>query len=90
MSYKLYNKALGYAIAISSATLVYSVIFFQGITKDSVLIFLGTTPLLKLVKKEDMRAIYIEEILEKDQIRLKVEAFGDEYTQIYNRIVEKK
>ena len=53
MTYRLNNNASGYALAISSAMVVYSIIFFQGINKEFVLVFLGTSPLLKLVKKED-------------------------------------
>lgn len=84
MTYRLNNKVSGYALAISSAMVVYSIIFFQGINKEFVLVFLGTTPLLKLVKKEDLKEISMEEIQDKNEIILKIKAFGDLYTQIYD------
>lgn len=84
MTYRLNNNASGYALAISSAMAVYSIIFFQGINKEFVLVFLGTSPLLKLVKKEDLKKISMEEIQDKNEIILKIKAFGDLYTQIYD------
>ncbi len=84
MTYRLNNNASGYALAISSAMVVYSIIFFQGINKEFVLVFLGTSPLLKLVKKEDLKKISMEEIQDKNEIILKIKAFGDLYTQIYD------
>ena len=44
------------------------------------LVFLGTTPLLKLVKKEDLKEISMEEIQDKNEIILKIKAFGGLYT----------
>lgn len=84
MTYRLNNNASGYALAISSAMVVYSIIFFQGINKEFVLVFLGTSPLLKLIKKEDLKKISMEEIQDKNEIILKIKAFGDLYTQIYD------
>ena len=85
MTYRLNNKASGYVLAISSAMVVYSIIFFQGINKEFALVFLGTTPLLKLVKKEDLKEISMEEIQDKNEIILKIKAFGNLYTQVYDK-----
>lgn len=85
MTYRLNNKASGYALAIRSAMVVCSIIFFQGINKEFVLVFLGTTPLLKLVKKEDLKEISMEEIQDKNEIILKIKAFGGLYTQVYDK-----
>lgn len=75
-------------LAISSAMVVYSIIFFQGINKEFVLVFLGTSPLLKFVKKEDLKEISMEEIQGKNEIILKIKAFGDPYTQVYDKDIK--
>ena len=67
---------------------VYSTIFFQGINNEFVLVFLGTSPPLRLVKKEGLKEISMEEIQGKNEIILKIKAFGDLYTQIYD--IDKK
>lgn len=83
MTYKLYNRPTGYALVLSSVLLIYSFIFFQGIGRDGVLVALGSTSLLKLVKKEDIEEITMEEIKDKDEIKVVIQAHGTTYRQVY-------
>lgn len=66
MTYKLYNRPVGYALVLSSVLLIYSFIFFQGMARDGVLVALGSTSLLKFIKKETIEKITMEEDKDKD------------------------
>ena len=85
MAYQWGSTIQDYVLAGSSVLLLYSLAFFQGINKDSVLVFLGTTSLLKRIKASEMDHILLEEVSDKTTYRLKIVAFGEEFTQFYQR-----
>lgn len=85
MAYQWGSTIQDYILAGSSVLLLYSLAFFQGINKDSVLVFLGTTSLLKRIKVNEMDHILLEEVSGKTTYRLKIVAFGEEFTQLYQR-----
>lgn len=84
MTYKLYNRPIGYVLVLSSVLLIYSFIFFQGIGRDGVLVALGSTSLLKFIKKEAIEEITMEEIKDKDEIKVEIQAHGTTYRQVYD------
>ena len=85
MAYQWGSTIQDYVLAGSSVLLLYSLTFFQGINKNSVLVFLGTTSLLKRIKAGEMDHILLEEVSDKTTYRLKIVAFGEEFTQFYQR-----
>ncbi|WP_306489227.1 hypothetical protein [Anaerococcus octavius] len=83
LCYKLDNTVLGYAIAISAVLLIYTVIFFPGIRKDGFNIFLGATPILKIVSFDKVKSVGIKSSKNND-LELTIKAHGDTYSQTYD------
>lgn len=87
--YKFDNTALGYIIALATATMLYTSLFYQGIAENGIHIFLGTSPLLKQVEPGKITKIDIVKN-KNDDIELKIHAFGDTYKQVYRLADEGK
>ncbi len=77
------NSILGYLIVSFATMSIYTSYFYQGITNNGIHIFLGTTPLLKFARFEDIKKICIEKS-KKDEFKLTIYVFGNEFHQIYN------
>ena len=48
---------MGYTIAVSSMLLVYSMAFFQGAGPDGIIVFMGTTPLLRKISWQEVTSL---------------------------------
>ena len=54
MAYHWSSTVMGYTIAVSSMLLVYSMAFFQGAGPDGIIVFMGTTPLLRKISWQEV------------------------------------
>lgn len=84
MCYKFDNTALGYLIALAATIMLYTSVFFQGFTEKGVNIFLATSPILKLVKFDEINTIDIKEN-NKDELIVTIGAFGTTFVQVYEK-----
>lgn len=78
------NTVLGYLIALAATMMLYTSVFFQGITEKGINIFLGTSPILKFVKFDEINSIDLKEN-DKDELKVTIEAFGTAFVQVYNK-----
>ncbi|WP_151410369.1 hypothetical protein [Anaerococcus sp. Marseille-P9784] len=85
MAYRYYNNFIGYTLAISTILLVYSIVFFPGIANGKVLIFMGSTPLLKLVELSEIKEIFTDNSKDENSFKIKIRVFGNEFTQTYSK-----
>ncbi len=83
MAYYWSSTAMGYTIAVSSMLLVYSMAFFQGAGPDGIIVFMGTTPLLRKISWQEVTSLESTPIKNTHDLELKVKAHGDEYKQRY-------
>ena len=83
MAYYWSSTAMGYTIAVSSMLLVYSMAFFQGAGPDGIIVFMGTTPLLRKISWQEVTLLESTPIKNTHDLELKVKAHGDEYKQRY-------
>lgn len=81
LCYRFDNTVLGYAIVISAVLLIYKVIFFPGIRKDGVNIFMGVNPLLKNVSFNDINSSSLKE--DNNNLKIIIKAYGNTYIQTY-------
>lgn len=81
LRYRFDNTALGYAIVISAVLLIYTLIFFPGIKKDGVNIFMGVNPLLNNVNFNDINSFSLKE--DNNNVKLIIKAYGSTYIQTY-------
>ena len=84
LCYRFDNTVLGYLIALSATMMLYTSMFFQGITEKGINIFLGTSPILKFVKFDEINKIDMKEN-DKDELILTIEAYGTTFVQVYNK-----
>ena len=82
MCYKFDNTALGYLIALAATIMLYTSVFFQGITEKGINIFLGTSPILKFVELNKITKLEMERN-KYGEIELKIHAYGNENKQSY-------
>lgn len=83
MAYHWSSTVMGYTIAVSSMLLVYSMAFFQGAGSDGIIVFMGTTPLLRKISWQEVASLESTPIKNTHDLELKVKAHGDEYKQRY-------
>ena len=83
MAYYWSSTAMGYTIAVSSMLLVFSMAFFQGAGPDGIIVFMGTTPLLRKISWQEVTSLESTPIKNTHDLELKVKAHGDEYKQRY-------
>lgn len=83
MAYHWSSTVIGYAVAVSSMLLVYSMAFFQGAGPDGIIVFMGTTPLLRKISWQEVTFLESTPIKNTHDLELKVKAHGDEYKQRY-------
>lgn len=83
LCYRLDNRVLGYAIAITAVLLIYTVMFFLGIRKDGFNIFLGSSPILKFVSFDKIKSVSIRSSKNK-YLELTISAHGNTYSQTYD------
>lgn len=83
LCYRLDNTVLGYAIALSAVLLIYTVMFFPGMRKDGVNIFLGSSPILQFVSFDKIKSVGIKSSKNND-LKLTIKAQGNTYSQIYD------
>ena len=83
MAYHWSSTVMGYTIAVSSMLLVYSMVFFQGAGPDGIIVFMGTTPLLRKISWQEVTSLESTPIKNTHDLELKVKAHGDEYKQRY-------
>ena len=83
MEYYWSSTSMGYTIAVSSMLLVYSMAFFQGAGPDGIIVFMGTTPLLRKISWQEVTLLESTPIKNTHDLELKVKAHGDEYKQRY-------
>ena len=83
MAYHWSSTVMGYTIAVSSMLLVYSMVFFQGAGPDGIIVFMGTTPLLRNIPWQEVTSLESTPIKNTHDLELKVKAHGDEYKQRY-------
>ncbi len=82
--YKFDNTVLGYLIALTATMMLYTSVFFQVFTEKGINIFLGTSPILKFVKFDEINSIDLEEN-NKDELKVTIEAYGTTFVQVYNK-----
>lgn len=82
--YKFDNTIIGYLIALAATIMLYTSVFFQGFTEKGVNIFLATSPILKLVKFDEINIIDIKEN-NKDELIVTIGAFGTTFVQVYEK-----
>lgn len=87
MCYKFDNTLLGYLIVLAVTTMLYAFVFFQGFTEEGINIFLGTSPILKFVKFDEINTIDMEEN-DKDELILTIEVYGTNFVQVYEKETE--
>ena len=80
---KFDDSLSGYCISISAIVFVYTFIFNPGISYEAVNVFLGTTPLIKQIKFDEIENISYKDINE-DSFEIQIDAFGRTYSQIYS------
>lgn len=83
MAYHWSSTVMGYTNAVSSMLLVYSMAFFQGAGPDGIIVFMGTTPLLRKISWQEVTSLESTPIKNTHDLELKVKAHGDEYKQRY-------
>ena len=81
--YRLDNRVLVYAIAITAVLLIYTVMFFPSIRKDGFNIFLGSSPILKFVSFDKVKGVGIKSNKNND-LELTIRAYGNTYSQTYD------
>ena len=84
MCFKFDNTVLGYLIVFAATIMLYTSVFFQGITEEGINIFLGTSPILKFVKFDEINKIDMKEN-DKDELIVTIEAFGTTFVQVYEK-----
>lgn len=84
MCFKFDNTVLGYLIVIAATIMLYTSVFFQGITEEGINIFLGTSPILKFLKFDEINKIDMKEN-DKDELIITIEAFGTTFVQVYEK-----
>lgn len=82
--YKFDNTIIGYLVALTATMILYTSVFFQGFTEKGINIFLGTSPILKFVKFDEISSIDLKEN-NKDELILTIEAYGTTFVQVYNK-----
>lgn len=82
MCYKFDNTLLGYITAIFAILSIYSSIFYQGISEKGIQITMNSTTILKFVKFDEIEKINIEK--NNDELQIKINAYGNTFTQIYD------
>lgn len=82
--YKFDNTIIGYLVALAATMMLYTSVFFQGFTEKGINIFLGTSPILKFIKFDEINKIDMEEN-NKDELILTIEAYGTTFVQVYNK-----
>lgn len=85
--YKFDNTLLGYLIVLAATTTLYTSVFFQGFTEEGINIFLGTSPILKLARFDEINTIDMEET-DKDELILTIETYGTTFVQVYEKETE--
>ena len=83
MTYRLDNSILGYLISISSIMLIYSLEFFQGINKEAIVVNLGNTPILKLMKLVEIKSVDIKKSNNDKCFKLEIQVFSTKFIQTY-------
>lgn len=84
--YKFDNTLLGYLIAIFATTSIYSSVFYQGISEKGINITMNATTILKFARFDEIKKINIEK--KNDNLKMKIYAYGNTFTQIYDRDCE--
>ena len=84
LCYRFDNTVLGYLIALAATMMLYTSVFFQGFTEKGINIFLGTSPILRFVKFDEINKIDMKEN-NKDELILTIEAYGTTFVQIYEK-----
>ena len=82
--YKFDNTIIGYLVALAATMMLYTSVFFQGFTEKGINIFLGTIPILKFVKFDEINKIDMKEN-NKDELKVTIEAYGTTFVQVYNK-----
>lgn len=82
MCYKFDNTLLGYLVAIFATASIYSSVFYQGISEKGINITMNATTILKFAKFDEIKKINIEK--KNDNLKIKIYAYGNTFTQIYD------
>ncbi|MBS5943100.1 hypothetical protein [Finegoldia magna] len=82
MCYKFDNSLLGYITGIFAILSIYSSVFYQRISGKGIHITMNSTTILKLVKFDKIDKINIEK--NNDDLKIKIYAYGNTFTQIYD------
>lgn len=80
LRYRFDNTVLGYAIVISAVLLIYTLIFFPGIRKDGINIFMGVNPLFKNVSFNDINSSSLKE--DNNNLKLLIKSYGSIYPNL--------
>lgn len=87
--YRFDKTIIGYLIVLAATMMLYTSVFFQGITEKGINIFLGGSPFLKWVEFNKIRKVEMEKN-RKGNIELKVHVFGNVFKQVYSLEDEEK
>lgn len=87
--YRFDKTIIGYLIVLAATMMLYTSVFFQGITEKGINIFLGGSPFLKWVEFNKIRKVEMGKN-RKGNVELKVHVFGNVFKQIYSLEDEEK
>lgn len=80
--YSLDKSPIGFAIHLGAILLVYTMAFLPGLGYGGILVFMGTSPLLKFVSIDQVKAVSLG--ANSNDLELYIKAYGDEYKQVYD------
>ena len=72
---------MGFLIMLSAILLAYTIEFLPGIGKDGIIVFMGSTPILKFISFDQIKDVSLVE--NYNDIKISINAFGDTYKQLY-------
>ena len=79
--YRLDRSLMGFLIMLSAILLAYTIEFLPGIGKDGIIVFMGSTPILKFISFDQIKDVSLVE--NYNDIKISINAFGDTYKQLY-------
>ena len=79
--YRLDRSFMGFLILLSAILLAYTIEFLPGIGKDGIIVFMGSTSILKFISFDQIKDVSLVE--NYNDIKLSIKAFGNTYKQVY-------
>ena len=79
--YRLDKSLMGFLILLSAILLAYIIEFLPGIGKDGIIVFMGSTPILKFISFDQIKDLSLVE--NYNDIKISINAFGNTYKQVY-------